>query len=464
MAAVITFTTAACGGDGDGDNNPTPQTVTYSGVAGETTYTLKITENPARYTAKSGDSYVLTVGSKKSTGTVVAFVNGVLTLKPSNSETTFTATVLGNSLKGFTGSIKWDGETTETKLPENLTSGGGDDGSITIGNWEWTAYGDSNDNGTSTITMTRGTGADSNKLTFSGNVTNAYQYGYAGVYLTPNETELTKLRTASSVSFKVKGDSSTYRFSVQTNDISDYSYYRKEFTADANETLITIYYSDLTRPSWGQKPPTSFVRNNIKAISIDRLAEHGTGAFNLTIWDLKLDNEDNDNGGGGDDGITIGNWKWTVFNDSLDGGTSTITMTRGTGADSNKLTFSGKVTNAYQYGYAGIDPQPNDKEFAKLKTASYVSFKVKGDGGRYRFIARTSDITDYSDYRKEYIFGTSETTITINLKNLDRPGWGQSQSIPFNQNNLTMINIQRLAEHGTGAFNLTVWDLKLDND
>jgi len=123
LAAVIGLSMAAC--DSGGGNDPVPQIVTYSGVAGGTTYTLKITENTARYTAQSGDFYELTAGSKKSTGKVnaVSKENGVLTLKPANSETTFKVNVSGDSLTGFTGSVKWDGEATLTQLPTSTTGG-----------------------------------------------------------------------------------------------------------------------------------------------------------------------------------------------------------------------------------------------------------------------------------------------------------------------------------------------------
>jgi hypothetical protein len=109
FAAVIVFTMAACGGGGGSEGGP--QEATYTGTSGGTTYTLKITENTARYTAQSGDDYELTVGSKKSRGKVDNVLSGVLTLKPSNAETTFTATVSESGLTAMSGTITWsDGE------------------------------------------------------------------------------------------------------------------------------------------------------------------------------------------------------------------------------------------------------------------------------------------------------------------------------------------------------------------
>jgi len=119
MITVIGFAFIAC----DDKPDPTPQTVTYSGTANGTTYTLKITENlnRAAYTPQAGDSYELTAGTKKSTGTVDSYSNGTFTLKPEGSATTFTASVSSSGLTGFTGDITWEGDSTPTTLPTKVT-------------------------------------------------------------------------------------------------------------------------------------------------------------------------------------------------------------------------------------------------------------------------------------------------------------------------------------------------------
>ena len=126
LIAAIGFSFTACDDGGGNNNGGVPQTVTYTGASGGTTYTLKITENTARYAAQSGDAYELTVGSKKSTGTVSNAAGGVLTLKPSNASTTFTATVSGSSLTALNGTVTWTDNNTET-APGAFTPGGGTD-------------------------------------------------------------------------------------------------------------------------------------------------------------------------------------------------------------------------------------------------------------------------------------------------------------------------------------------------
>ena len=107
LVAVIGLSMAGCKED---ETDPTPQTVTYQGTDDKgVTYTLKITENTARYTAQSGDSYELTVGTRKSNGKVQSVTGGTLTLQPSREgATTFTATVNSSGITAMSGTIAFD--------------------------------------------------------------------------------------------------------------------------------------------------------------------------------------------------------------------------------------------------------------------------------------------------------------------------------------------------------------------
>jgi len=121
--AVISFSFVACGGD----NTTTPQTVTYSGTANGSTYTLTITEG-ARYVAQVGDSYVLTVTTdgttKTSNGTVTAAGN-TLTLMPTGATTPFTVSINSSGINAINGEIKFNDGTTEQGpgTVEPITSG-----------------------------------------------------------------------------------------------------------------------------------------------------------------------------------------------------------------------------------------------------------------------------------------------------------------------------------------------------
>jgi len=135
LVAVIGFLMAACD-DGGGGNKP--QIVTYTGTLSGTAYTLKITEKTARYAAQSGDAYELTAGSNKSSGTVSNVSGNVLTLKPSNANTTFTATVSGSSLIALNGTITYTNGTTADApgtINGNGNGNGNGDGYVNANGW-----------------------------------------------------------------------------------------------------------------------------------------------------------------------------------------------------------------------------------------------------------------------------------------------------------------------------------------
>jgi hypothetical protein len=135
--------------------------------------------------------------------------------------------------------------------------GNGGDDSITIGDWTFKVYNDNVNGGTSTITMTR----SGNNLIVSGNLTKDCEngtFGYSGLEMRPNSNLLTQLRNATGFFFDIIGDGNTYFLQAITNNITDYGYFRKDFTT-TNGTLstISIPFSDLKQPAWAiQKPET----------------------------------------------------------------------------------------------------------------------------------------------------------------------------------------------------------------
>jgi hypothetical protein len=155
--------------------------------------------------------------------------------------------------------------------------------------------------------------------------------------------------------------------------------------------------------------------------------------------------------------ITIGDWTWGTFNDSDNGGTSTINIVEDKGA----VVISGNVTDAYDYGFAGVFANPNADALANIKTATSISFKVIGDGKTYKLILPTSDITDYSYYYATFTATETEITVTIPIESLTSPGWGESsEGTAFNQS--AVNNIQWQTDDGaSGPFSLTISDLTL---
>jgi formylglycine-generating enzyme required for sulfatase activity len=179
-------------------------------------------------------------------------------------------------------------------------SGGGSGGKVIIDGWTWGGtYIDSSEGGTSTITMTQGSGNDRNKLTFSGNVQKIPEltWGYAGCYVMPNSANLASLKNADSFSFKCRGDGKQYIIYVDTSDVPENSRFRKTFTASTTDNTITVQYSELEQ-AWNNTIP--FNKNNIKGILFEAfLGTTGEGPFNITMWDLKVDGQGGNGGSGG---------------------------------------------------------------------------------------------------------------------------------------------------------------------
>jgi len=294
IALVLGMTVVGCGGGGDSPVPiiPVPQTVSYqSADTAGYTYILVITVNGS--TAAAGDSYVLTIKGtgqpdKVSRGIISAIgTEGALTLKPNTSGSgTFSVTINNRQMTAITGTIAIEGGE-PVSAPGTVMPQDNSDGGVTIDGWTWKTYTDGTFGGISSITMTQGSGNDSKKLTFSGNVQRIPRetWGYAGCTVTPNSANLAALKNADSFSFKCRGDVKQYNVGIRTSDIPETDWYQTTFTASTTENTITIPYSDL-KQNWGSI--VTFNKSNIKYILFEAAtAVTGEGPFNITIWDLK---------------------------------------------------------------------------------------------------------------------------------------------------------------------------------
>nr|AGS52077.1 glycoside hydrolase family 5 [uncultured bacterium contig00024] len=161
-------------------------------------------------------------------------------------------------------------------------------------------------------------------------------------------------------------------------------------------------------------------------------------------------------------GSIAGTWTWQEpYGDDANDGTSSIAVFEIEG----KRTYSGNITNTYQYGFAGWTVTPDASTLPYLKAASSISFMVSGADKMYRLQIKTTNVTDYSEYQARFDTTTSGTgkLVTIPMSSFVSPGWGQSNSAAFNKNLAIELNFQAtVAESGTGVFSLTIWDLKLN--
>ena len=172
--------------------------------------------------------------------------------------------------------------------------GGGNGGGGDPAAWEFGVYTDTGNGGTSTIEK-EGSGTEAAPYTFTGNVVyidpaDTNPYGYAGVTITPDAAALSHLKQADSIQFKTRGDGQTYKVEVRVSDDVGYNYHQTTFTTSNEDSVETIYFSELSQQQgWGTT--VDFNQNNITNIAIvahTDLLTDTDGDFEFKIWDFGL--------------------------------------------------------------------------------------------------------------------------------------------------------------------------------
>jgi hypothetical protein len=157
------------------------------------------------------------------------------------------------------------------------------------------------------------------------------------------------------------------------------------------------------------------------------------------------------------------NWTWTVNGDEDNGGSSTITMKQETVAKGvTGYSFSGAITNQYEYGFVNVKVTPDAATLDILKTCTGLSFKVIGDGDPYAVKIITSDVNDYAYY--EYRFDTVKgqpITVVVPIGYLMQPSWGKAVGASVNTQLAQLIEFQTTRNGNPGPFEFKLWDFKL---
>jgi len=160
--------------------------------------------------------------------------------------------------------------------------------------WTWGAFSDEVKNGSSQINVIEDVEPIGGNLvkvySISGEITNQYEYGYAGWYAYPDDPTMAALKGAKSFSFNVLGDGQTYYVMVPAWDIKDDCYHRVAFTTKKDQMMtVSVDMDSLWQPEeWGIKK--EFHRNHAKQIQWQTTNNGRPGTFRLKIWDLKLYN------------------------------------------------------------------------------------------------------------------------------------------------------------------------------
>jgi len=157
--------------------------------------------------------------------------------------------------------------------------------------WKWAVNGDEDNKGTSTITMKEETISKGvTGYSFSGNITNAYEYGFVNVKLYPDDdATMDKLKTCTGLSFKIIGDGDDLAVKIVTTDVKDYAYYEYRFaTVKGQPITVVVPVGYLMQPSWG-KPVGASVNTQLAQFVEYQTTRNGSpGSFSFKLWDFKL--------------------------------------------------------------------------------------------------------------------------------------------------------------------------------
>jgi len=160
------------------------------------------------------------------------------------------------------------------------------------GSWVWSTFDDAEDKGSSKVFLVEDYETIDGKTTtvykVSGEITNKYQYGYAGWRAVADDHTKELLKKAKSFSFKILGDGQSYHVMYCTSDIKDTAYYRTIFNTKKDRvTTINVKVSSLAQPTdWGVR--TKFNQNNAFQIQWQTTNNGKPGTFKLKVYDLKL--------------------------------------------------------------------------------------------------------------------------------------------------------------------------------
>jgi len=152
---------------------------------------------------------------------------------------------------------------------------------------------------------------------------------------------------------------------------------------------------------------------------------------------------------------------WFALDDADDGGTSTIEMTEVEVDGMVAFHFAGEVTESFQWGYAGFGINPDEATMENLRNTETISFMIRGDGQRYSIQFQTSDVRDYGHFWVVFETVADEAIrVTVPMRNFMQPGWASPVG-RLRQENVTGLQWQTHESWRPGAFELTIWDIRL---
>ena len=272
------------------------------------------------------------------------------------------------------------------------------------------------------------------------------------------------------VGFYIYGDGNPYRVSAMSAGVTDYDYYGINLSPPPGQwTFYEIYFSDMTRESWGTQVglPTNYGGTDFTGI---QFATVNTGAFSYKLDQVELVCPS---------GMTptptpnycpvtlVDNFDYTAAHNSLwlqpwgvvtpvVAGQGSITIHYGITPPAPGSTYavsiqgSIPVTTGYATYYTNLSASNSAFNLAANQIIG-VELYLYGDGGSYRVQAESAGVTDFDWYGYTVTPPAGQWTFyQIAFSSMTRAAGGTQTGLPTNYGGFDVTGLQIAAQPGVG--------------
>src|SRR5665213_3567273 len=272
------------------------------------------------------------------------------------------------------------------------------------------------------------------------------------------------------VGFYIYGDGNPYRVSAMSAGVTDYDYYGINLSPPAGQwTFYEIYFSDMTRESWGTQAglPVNYGGTDFTGI---QFATVNTGAFSYKLDQVELVCAN---------GITptptpnycpvtlVDNFDYTTAHNSLwlqpwgvvtptTAGQGSITIHYGAPpapGSTYAVSIQGSipVTTGYATYYTNLSASNSAFNLAANQIIG-VELYLYGDGGSYIVQAESAAVTDYDWYGYTVTPPAGKWTFyQIAFSSMTRAAGGTQTGLPTNYGGFDVTGLQIAAQPGVGT-------------
>ena len=153
---------------------------------------------------------------------------------------------------------------------------------------EWHYFDDEDNDGTSTIEMMETEVGGMLAMYFAGEITESFQWGFAGFGIDLDDVTMELVYAAAAVSFMIRGDGQRYTIRLEASNVADYGHFEYSFDTVAGETArITVPIRNFMQPAWALQVGRLRL-DLVTAVSWQTHEIWRPGSFELTVWDVNL--------------------------------------------------------------------------------------------------------------------------------------------------------------------------------